>query len=97
MPVGVVADLRIKAGMETAFEMAFGRYQQTVRDTEQGVVYFGLHRSRTVPDRYVVMERYCDEAALQAHRLTPHYQAIPATLGGFLAGPPDIQVFDAIE
>ena len=43
------------------------------------------------------MEQYRDQQALDAHRTTPHYLAIPATFGEFMAGPPDIREYDAIE
>ncbi len=70
---------------------------QTVRSSEPGTVYFGLHRSQTGTGCHSVMEQYRDEAALAAHRNTPHYLAIPTTFGEFMAGPPELEVFDAIE
>jgi quinol monooxygenase YgiN len=97
MAVGVIANLTIKAGMNAGFEAAFRQFQQTVRKSESGVVYFGLHRSRLDATRYSVMEQYRDEAAYAAHQQTPHYKAIPATFKDFMAGPPDIQVLDAVE
>jgi quinol monooxygenase YgiN len=97
MAVGVIARLRVQVDKAAGFEAAFRRFQQTVRSTEPGVIYFGLHRSQTDPAAYTVMEQYRDAAALAAHRNTAHYLAIPATFGEFMAGPPDIEVLDAIE
>jgi len=97
MPVGVIARLKIKPDQTLAFEVAFRQFQQTVRNSEPGVVYFGLHRSQDVVGSYTVMEQYRDAPALAAHRNTPHYLAIPATFGGFMAGPAEIEVLDAIE
>ena len=97
MRVGVIANLRIKPGMSAGFEAAFRQFQQTVRNSESGVMYFGLHRSRNDPQSYSVMEQYRDQQALDDHRQTPHYLAIPATFGEFMAGPPEIRELDAIE
>lgn len=97
MRVGVIAGLRIKPGMNAGFEAAFRRFQLTVRASESGVIYFALHRSRTDPQSYSVMEQYRDQQGLNEHRQTPHYLAIPATFGEFMAGPPDIREYDAIE
>lgn len=97
MPVGVIARLKVRPERSAAFEAAFRQFQQTVRQSEPGVVYFGLHRSQSDPARYTVMEQYHDAAALEAHRNTPHYLAIPATFGEFMAAPAEIEVLDAIE
>ena len=97
MRVGVIAKLTIKPGTSAEFETAFKRFQQTVRSSEPGVVYFGLHRSLSDATAYTVMEQYQDAAALDFHRQTPHYQAIPATFSAFMAGPPHIEELDAIE
>jgi quinol monooxygenase YgiN len=97
MPVGVIAKLTIKPGVNAKFEEAFVKFQQSVRAQELGNVYFGLHRSREDICTYTVLEQYRDEAALTAHRNMPYYFAIPATFGEFMAGPPDIQVLDAVE
>ncbi len=97
MRVGVLAKLTIKPGVNAGFEAAFRRFQQTVRSQEPGVVYFGLHRSKTDATAYTVVEQYQDAAALDFHRQTPHYQAIPATFSTFMAGPPHIEELDAIE
>jgi hypothetical protein len=64
---------------------------------EPGVVYFGLHRSRTDACAYTVVEQYRDGAGFESHQQTPHYLAIPVTFGAFMAGPPQIEVLDAVE
>jgi len=94
---GITARLTVKPDCIDAFETAFKHYQHTVRSNEPGNVFFQLHRISQTPGAYLVMEQYADQAALEAHRSSPHYLAIPATFGSFMAGPPDIQVYDAVE
>lgn len=97
MPVGITATLRVQPGRNAEFEAAFRQFQQTVRSSEPGCVYFGLHRSRQEPGTYIVMEQYRDDAAVAVHRSTPHYLAIPATFAGLMAAPPVIEEWDAVE
>ena len=41
------------------------------------------------PDRYVFIEEWADEAALQSHFAQPHTGAFMATIGGLLGEPAD--------
>jgi len=97
MAVGVIATLTIKAGSNADFEARFLNYQQTVLDTEAGNIFFSLHRSRADPCSYTVMEQYRDEIAMEIHKNTAHYQAIPELFGALMAGPPRIEYLDAVE
>ncbi len=97
MPVGVLARLTVKPEHVAAFEKAFGDYQRKVRALEKGNLFFHLHRARDAVGSYTVMEQYADNAALEAHRNTEHYKAIPAVFGPFMAGPPDIRVLDSVD
>jgi (4S)-4-hydroxy-5-phosphonooxypentane-2,3-dione isomerase len=40
---------------------------------ELGCVMYQVHRHRTEPRRFFIYEQYKDEAALEAHRNTPHF------------------------
>lgn len=41
---------------------------------EPGCLGYEVLRSVEAPDTLVLMERYRDEAAIEAHRASPHYQ-----------------------
>lgn len=97
MAVGVIAKLTIKADCKADFEALFLNYQQTVLDTEAGNIFFSLHRSRVDPCSYTVMEQYRDEIAMEIHKNTAHYQAIPELFGPLMAEPPQIEYFDMVE
>lgn len=97
MTVGVVAKLTIVPERQAEFELAFSRYQGTVRAQESGCVFFCLHKSRDTVGDYVVMEQYINDDALVEHRNTAHYKALPERMGGFLAAPPEIQVYDSVK
>jgi quinol monooxygenase YgiN len=97
MTIGVIARLKVIPECQAEFELAFSRFQTTVRTQEEGNVLFALHKSRDVVGDYLVMEQYCDDAALVAHRNSEHYKALPDRLGKFMAGPPEIQVYDSVK
>jgi len=41
---------------------------------EHGCRMYQVHRSRQEPRRFFLYEQYDDEAALQAHRASPHFE-----------------------
>ena len=40
---------------------------------EQGCLMYVVHRHRNDPERFFVYEQYVDDAALEAHRNSPHF------------------------
>jgi quinol monooxygenase YgiN len=96
MTIGVIARLKVIPECQAEFELAFSHYQSTVRTQEKGNMLFVLHKSRDVVGDYAVIEQYVDDEALIAHRDSEHYKALPDRLGKFMAGPPEIQVYDSV-
>jgi autoinducer 2-degrading protein len=52
---------------------------------EPGAIRFDVLRSTTDPAVFLVIESYASDAALEAHRQTPHYAAWKAASEGRLA------------
>lgn len=53
---------------------------------EAGVVSYDLYESASVPNTYVMVERYRDQAALEEHMASPHLADAFAAVGPLLAG-----------
>jgi len=70
----------IKAGHEDAVLDPFRKLQAETR-REPGCIYYVVQRSRENPRHYLVYEQYKDEAALEAHRNSPHFKQYAT--GGF--------------
>ena len=49
---------------------------------ESGCLQYDLHRDRATPHRLVMVERWRDTAALQAHLKTPHFLNMQRALDG---------------
>ncbi|MGC2108877.1 MAG: putative quinol monooxygenase [Candidatus Korobacteraceae bacterium] len=61
------------AGHETEVAEIFAKLQAASRQ-EPGCLMYTVHRHKTDPRRFFIYEQYVDEAALEAHHDTPHFQ-----------------------
>ena len=61
-----------KPGREAEVTAVFSKLTEESRK-EPGCSIFQVHRHRTEPRRYFIYELYKDDAALEAHRTTPHF------------------------
>lgn len=96
MAIGVTAKLTVQAGKNSEFESAFKTLSEAVNSTESGCSLYALHQSRSDTQVYVVLEQYADEAALQAHGKTAHYQEAGKVLATCLAAAPEIELMDSV-
>jgi len=61
-----------KVGQEAAVADVLAKLTEEARK-EPGCAMFQVHRHRTEPRRFFIYEQYKDDAALEAHRNTPHF------------------------
>lgn len=83
--LGVVAKLTIKPGTEKEFEAVAKELVAKVQAGEPGCKLYVLHKSET-PNVYVFMERYVDQAAVEAHRATDYFKALGRKMGEYMEG-----------
>jgi quinol monooxygenase YgiN len=67
------AHLVCRADVVEAFKKRLLRHARTTLETEQGCHRFDVHQDRSEPTRFLLIEHYADESALEAHRKAPHY------------------------
>jgi len=60
-------------GHEAEVAEIFGKLQAASRQ-EPGCLMYIVHRHNSEPRRFFIYEQYRDEAALEAHRNSPHFQ-----------------------
>lgn len=92
--IGVIATLTIKPGGNAAFEAAMKPIMAKVR-AEAGNRLYTLYKAPG-GSSYILLERYEDEAALETHRATPHYEELRRMLVEHLAARPDWQVMQEV-
>jgi (4S)-4-hydroxy-5-phosphonooxypentane-2,3-dione isomerase len=61
-----------KQGREGEVASTFARLSEESRK-EPGCIMFVAHRHKTDPRRFFIYEQYKDDAALEAHRASPHF------------------------
>lgn len=94
MTIGIVAHLDIQADKTQDFEQDFKILMQIVADQEPGNLLYALHKQRGDNNTYMVMERYEDQAAVDAHGKSDEFKAQSAKLGAYLAGAPTVNLYD---
>jgi quinol monooxygenase YgiN len=81
----VVATIPAKPGSEDTLREALNTLVAATRD-EEGCVAYDLFESTAAPGTFVTVERWTDQAALDAHMGTPHIAAAFEVAGPHLAG-----------
>jgi quinol monooxygenase YgiN len=94
--IGIVATLKIKPGMEQPFEAVAKEVVAKVNANEPGCRLYALHHGEQ-PNTYVFMERYADQAAVDAHRATDHYKALGRKMGEYLDGRAEVLRLREVE
>jgi len=87
--LGIVATIKVKPGAGAQFEAAAKELVGKVRANEPGCKLYVLHRAEA-PDTYVFLERYVDEAAVEAHRQSEYFKSVGRKMGEFMAGRPEV-------
>jgi quinol monooxygenase YgiN len=72
MQLTVTASFNIVPGKEAEAEAAITKLVDAVRESEPGTLIYAWHRLGKDPSRILVFEVYEDDAAIEAHRATPH-------------------------
>jgi quinol monooxygenase YgiN len=91
----VAAILEVKAGKEEDMESAFMDFMQKVQ-SEEGTLAYVLHRSKGNSAKFLVYEKYVDDAALAYHGSTEHFKELFEKVGPILAGSPSIEVYEEL-
>ena len=94
--LGIVATIRVKPGMEQQFEAVAKELVANVNANEPGCTLYALHHG-DVAGTYVFMERYVDQAAVDAHRATDYFKALGRKMGEYMDGRPEVLRLREVE
>ncbi len=89
MPLLVFASITARPGAETNLRNALRELVQDVR-TEAACQLYELYESTENPERFIMHERWDDEAGLLAHSQMPHMKTFGETAKEWLAGPAEL-------
>jgi autoinducer 2-degrading protein len=74
--IAVAADWRAQPGQEEAVRRLLLQAAAAVREHEPGNLLYVAHQDAADPAHFLVYEQYADQAALEAHRDSAHYQEV---------------------
>src|SRR5437764_9916735 len=94
--LGVVATLKVKAGMEKDFEAVAKELVAKVNANEAGCKLYALHTG-DAPSTYYFMERYTDQTAVEAHRAADYFKDLGRKMGAFMDGKPEVLRLREVE
>jgi quinol monooxygenase YgiN len=69
------AHLTVRDDAIESYKARLLRHARTSLENEPGCRRFDVHQEKSNPALFYLVEVYADEAALEAHRNSPHYQA----------------------
>jgi quinol monooxygenase YgiN len=91
----VVATFVARPGKEAELRAALIGLVAPTRK-EAGCINYDLHISTESPAKFLFHENWTDKAALEAHLLTPHIQALLPRVDGLCAEAPSITMWEKI-
>ena len=97
--LGTVATLKVKPGMEQEFEAVARELVAKVNASEPGCRLYALYRREDAGDTptYVFMERYVDQAAVEAHRATEYFKTLGRKMGAYMDGRAEVMRLREVE
>jgi quinol monooxygenase YgiN len=94
--ISLIAKIPIKEGkVEEAIAAFKGLMVQVAK--EEGTLFYTMNRSQSNSNTLVIMERYKDKAALDAHSSSAYFKEFFAKSREFIAGKPEITVMEEIH
>jgi quinol monooxygenase YgiN len=94
---GIIATLRVKPDQIDTFEARFDRLAMEVEANEPSNHLYQLCKSKTEPGVYKVMEIYEDQAAQDAHMVTPYFKAAGKDFEAMLSAPLEIHEVETVD
>ena len=96
MAIGLLATITVQEGKNEEFERVFLELIDDVRAKESGNIFYVLHRSKSDPQVYKVMEQYSGPAALTEHSQSEHFKKANQKLAALVAGAPEIEMLETV-
>lgn len=92
----VIARMKVADGKADEFRSIMQDLASQVLDKEPGCKSYQVCTARE-PGVFVIVERYVDKAALEAHGKSEHFTAAFPKLGAVLDGQPQLEVLREVE
>jgi quinol monooxygenase YgiN len=88
--ISLIVKMTIKPEFEEEFLAESRILEAKIHETEPGTVLHALAKHPSEPHTYIVIERYANQEALDAHGKTPHMQRVWPMIPKWLAKPSEV-------
>jgi quinol monooxygenase YgiN len=95
--ITLVVTMPIKPKYEQTFLAKATEFMSLVRENEPGTLLYSVSKHPTGPYTFVWVERYRDEASVDAHGATPYFQALLPSLPEWTSGDVDVQTLTQVS
>lgn len=85
--------LAIKSDEESNF-ISFAKDLVESSRAESGNAMYNLYKQIDGGCNYIILEHWKDNAAIESHNKTAHFQKFAAEIGNYVSGPVDIQKYE---
>ena len=92
----IIAVLQAKVGKENEMENALKDMISKVK-SEEGTLAYILHRAQNEVGKFLIYEKYKDQAAFDYHSSTPYFQELFGKIGPLLTSQPIIEMYEELE
>jgi quinol monooxygenase YgiN len=92
----IIARFQARPGEELRVE-AILREMVVQTRLEPGCLRYDLFRTGAGAGGFCLIERYTDQAAIEAHRATAHYRAYRASIADLLSTPIDVAILEPLD
>jgi len=93
--LAVVAKIKVKEGKADELVQLLKDILPSVKK-EEGTLYYTVNRDRTDPNLVVVIEKYKDDEAFQAHSTTPYLAELFGKAQPLVEGDMELSMMDEI-
>lgn len=93
--VAVIAKIRVKKGKAEELVQLLKDILPSVKK-EAGTLYYTVNRDRSDPNLVIVVEKYKDDAAFQAHSSTPYLAQLFGKAQALVEGSMELMMMDEI-
>jgi len=93
--LAVIAKIGVKEGKADELVQLLKEILPSVKN-EEGTVYYTVNKDRANPNLVVVIEKYKDDAAFQAHSTTPYLAELFAKSQALVEGDMELMMMDEV-
>lgn len=96
MTIALTVEIKVNPGREADFERIAVQAARTIEEKEPGNLLYRVHKTED-PQTYLIIERYVNNEALEAHTSSDHVAEIVPQFEGIFAVEPKGTIYEELD